>query len=265
MRHGKKINHLSRTASHRKALMSNLANELIAHKRITTTLAKAKSLRKYVEPLITKSKDDSTHSRRVVFSYLNNKESIQELFSEISERVGDRPGGYTRIIKLGQRQGDAAEMAMIELVDFNDTYTTSDGAKAGKKRRRRRKGSGSASAAPAAPVAQDATPEVEESAAEEAAVEEAVTEEAPVEEAATEEAPAEEAATEEAPVEEAATKEAPAEEAATEEAPAEEAAAEEAPVEETATEEAPVEEAATEEAPAEVEATEEGTCRRGGN
>ncbi|MFM9908229.1 MAG: 50S ribosomal protein L17 [Chitinophagaceae bacterium] len=122
MRHGDKIKNLSRTASHRRALLSNLAIALIKHKRIITTLAKAKSLRIYVEPLITKGKENTTHQRRVVFSYLQDKEAITELFGTIAEKVAGRPGGYTRIIKLGARTGDNAETAMIELVDFNDIY-----------------------------------------------------------------------------------------------------------------------------------------------
>jgi large subunit ribosomal protein L17 len=122
MRHGDKIKNLGRTASHRRALLSNLACELIAHKRIVTTLAKAKALRTYIEPLITKGKENTTHQRRVVFSYLQDKEAISELFSAIAEKVGGRPGGYTRIIKLGIRHGDNAETALIELVDFNDVY-----------------------------------------------------------------------------------------------------------------------------------------------
>lgn len=138
MRHGKTINHLGRTASHRKALMSNMASQLITHKRITTTVAKAKALRKYVEPIITKSKDDTTHSRRVVFSYLGNKFAVSELFREVGAKVANRPGGYTRIIKLGVRPGDGAEMAIIELVDFNETYTKEAGAS--KKRTRRSAG-----------------------------------------------------------------------------------------------------------------------------
>lgn len=120
MRHGKKFNHLGRTSSHRKALLSNMASSLILNKRITTTLAKARELRKYVEPLITKSKDNTTHNRRVVFSYLGNKNSVSELFGEVAGKVADRPGGYTRILKLGNRLGDNAEMAMIELVDYNE-------------------------------------------------------------------------------------------------------------------------------------------------
>lgn len=126
MRHGKKINHLSRTASHRKAMLANMACSLIEHKRINTTLAKAKALRKYVEPLVTKSKDDTTHSRRVVFSYLKQKDAVTELFKDISAKVADRPGGYTRIIKTGNRLGDNAEMCMIELVDYNETYTAGE-------------------------------------------------------------------------------------------------------------------------------------------
>lgn len=122
MRHGDKINNLGRTASHRRALLSNLACELIAHKRIVTTLAKAKALRTYIEPLITKGKENTTHQRRVVFSYLQDKEAITELFSTIAEKIGGRPGGYTRVIKLGIRQGDNAEMGLIELVDFNEIY-----------------------------------------------------------------------------------------------------------------------------------------------
>lgn len=122
MRHGDKINNLGRTASHRKALLSNMACELIAHKRIVTTLAKAKALRTYIEPLITKGKDNTTHQRRIVFSYLQDKEAVAELFGAVAEKVGGRPGGYTRVIKLGIRHGDNAETALIELVDFNDIY-----------------------------------------------------------------------------------------------------------------------------------------------
>jgi large subunit ribosomal protein L17 len=122
MRHGDKINNLGRTASHRRSLLSNMACELIAHKRIVTTLAKAKALRTYIEPLITKAKENTTHQRRVVFSYLQDKEAITELFGAVAEKIGGRPGGYTRVIKLGIRHGDNAERALIELVDFNDVY-----------------------------------------------------------------------------------------------------------------------------------------------
>jgi len=139
MRHSKKFNHLGRTAPHRKAMLSNMASSLILHKRITTTVAKAKALRKYVEPLITKSKSDTTNSRRVVFSYLQDKVSTALLFDEIAERIAERPGGYTRILKLGNRLGDNAEMAFIELVDFNETYQQ-EGKKKTRTRRSRRAG-----------------------------------------------------------------------------------------------------------------------------
>jgi large subunit ribosomal protein L17 len=140
MRHGKKDNHLGRTASHRKAMLSNMASSLILHKRIETTLAKAKELRKYVEPLLTRAKEDSTHNRRIVFSYLNDKESIKELFGVVSDKIAGRPGGYTRIIKLGNRLGDAAETALIELVDFNDALLLANADKPAKTRRSRRGG-----------------------------------------------------------------------------------------------------------------------------
>ncbi|MBQ3768226.1 MAG: 50S ribosomal protein L17 [Prevotella sp.] len=173
MRHGKKFNHLGRTADHRRAMLANMAISLIMHKRITTTLAKAKALKKYVEPLITRSKDDSTNSRRVVFSYLQNKEALKELFGPVAQKVGDRPGGYTRIIKLGFRQGDAAEKAFIELVDFDENMLKT--AKAEKKTRRSRK-----STAPKAEAAE--APKAEAPA--EAPVEEAPAAEAPVAEEA---------------------------------------------------------------------------------
>lgn len=202
MRHGKKINHLGRTASHRKAMLSNMASSLIAHKRINTTVAKAKSLQRYIEPLITKSKTDDTNNRRVVFSYLQDKEAVSELFREVAPKVGDRPGGYTRIIKTGFRQGDGADMAMIELVDFNELYTS---AKPEKKTRRSRRG-GSKTAA--------AEPETKK--------EEVVEQEVKAEEVAVEETPAEEPKAEatevvvdETPAEE--TPETPAEEGTTEE------------------------------------------------
>lgn len=147
MRHGKRINHLGRTASHRKAMLSNMAASLLVHKRINTTLAKAKELRKYVEPLITKAKNDTTHTRRVVFSYLQDKESVNALFNEVVDRVADRPGGYTRIIKLGSRLGDNAEMAMIELVDFNDLLIQEAEPKKAKTRRSRRGSKGKETAA----------------------------------------------------------------------------------------------------------------------
>lgn len=138
MRHNKKINHLGRKAAHRNAMLSNMASSLILEKRIVTTVAKAKALRKYVEPMITRSKDDSTNSRRVVFADLQNKYAVTELFREISQKVADRPGGYTRIIKLGLRAGDSAEMCMMELVDYNEVYT--NGKKAAKTTKTTRRG-----------------------------------------------------------------------------------------------------------------------------
>lgn len=167
MRHGKKINHLGRTDSHRKAMLANMASSLIEHKRITTTLAKAKALRTYVEPLITKAKSDTTHSRRVVFSYLQNKEVVTELFRDVAEKVANRPGGYTRIIKLNNRMGDNAEMALIELVDYNTTYSAE--APQTEKKSTRRRGSGKVKAkSEVAPVAaaeapaEDTTPAAED-------------------------------------------------------------------------------------------------------
>jgi large subunit ribosomal protein L17 len=153
MRHGKKFNHLGRTTSHRKAMLANMASSLILHKRITTTVAKAKALRMYAEPILTKSKNDTTHSRRLVFKLLQNKEVLTILFREVAEKIATRPGGYTRIVKLGNRLGDNASMAIIELVDFNDVYNKE--AKVEKKSTRRRGGS-SASKTTAKPV--EATP-----------------------------------------------------------------------------------------------------------
>ena len=176
MRHGKKFNHLGRTADHRHAMLANMAISLIMHKRITTTLAKAKALKKYVEPLITRSKDDSTNSRRVVFSYLQNKEALKELFGVVAQKVGDRPGGYTRVIKLGSRPGDGADIAFIELVDFDENMLKTP--KAEKKTRRSRKSAAKAEAPAEAPKAEETA--------------EAPVEEAPKAEEAAE-APAEEA------------------------------------------------------------------------
>ena len=168
MRHGNKVNHLGRTTEHRKALLRNMANSLIEHKRIRTTLAKARSLRTFIEPIITKAKENTTHSRRVVFSYLQSKEAIKELFSAIAEKVGDRPGGYVRVIKTGFRRGDGAEMALIELVDFNEVYNLKKDQKADDKKKRTRRGSGAKSGATATASAKPAAPAVEE--AEEAAM-----------------------------------------------------------------------------------------------
>ncbi|MGF1534017.1 MAG: 50S ribosomal protein L17 [Bernardetiaceae bacterium] len=141
MRHGKKFKQLSRKAAHRKALLSNLASALILKKRIFTTLTKGRELRKYVEPLLTKAKSDTMHSRRVVFSYLQNKYVVKELFDEVAQKIADRPGGYTRIIKIGQRRGDASEMCMIELVDYNELLLQAEEKKTTRRSRRRRKGS----------------------------------------------------------------------------------------------------------------------------
>ena len=167
MRHNKKFNHLGRTADHRRAMLANMAISLIQHKRITTTLAKAKELKKYVEPLITKAKEDSTNSRRVVFSYLQKKEAIKELFGPIAEKVGDRPGGYTRIIKLGTRQGDRAEICFIELVDFDPDMAKDTTKK--KATRRSRRGGQKAAEVPAQEAPAAEAPAAEAPAAEEAA------------------------------------------------------------------------------------------------
>ena len=167
MRHNKKVNHLGRTSSHRKALLSNMASSLIASKRISTTLAKAKALRTYVEPLITKAKDDTTHSRRVVFSHLQNKEAVSELFRDVAAKVADRPGGYTRILRTGNRLGDNAEMCIIELVDYNETMLKT-AEEAGKpKRRRARRGGAKKSDTPAAETPKQEKPKAEAKAKEE--------------------------------------------------------------------------------------------------
>ena len=169
MRHNKKFNHLGRTASHRNAMLSNMACSLIMHKRITTTVAKAKALKKLVEPLITKSKDDTTNSRRVVFSNLQDKQVVTELFKEISVKIADRPGGYTRIIKTGHRLGDNAEMCFIELVDYNENMAKEKVAKKATRTRRSKKATTEAAAPAEAPVAE--APAVEEAKAEEAKAE----------------------------------------------------------------------------------------------
>ena len=166
MRHNKAVNHLGRKSGHRKALLSNMAVSLIMHKRITTTVAKAKALKSYVEPLITKSKEDTTHNRRIVFSYLKSKEAVTELFRTIAPKIADRPGGYTRVLHVGFRQGDAAEMALIELVDFNEAALAS-AAKTAKKTTRRSRSGKKAEAAPAAEASKAAVAEPAAPAAEE--------------------------------------------------------------------------------------------------
>lgn len=162
MRHNRKLNHLGRKSGHRKALLSNMATSLVLHKRIETTLAKARALRVYIEPLITKSKEDTTHSRRVVFSYLKQKEAVSELFRVIAPKIADRPGGYLRILKTGFRAGDAADMAIVEFVDFNEAALASAPAKEAKKpatRRSRKKAAAPAAEAPSAPAAEAAPAE----------------------------------------------------------------------------------------------------------
>jgi large subunit ribosomal protein L17 len=195
MRHGKKINHLGRTASHRKSMLANMACSLIEHKRINTTTAKAKALKQFVEPLITKAKADnnstiekSTHNRRVAFSYLRNKEAVAQLFSEVSEKVADRQGGYTRIIKLGNRLGDSADMALIELVDFNETYNATEKKAKSTRRSRRSKSAETKEAAPAVEeVAVAEAPTTAEEAAPEAETTEETTSEAETTEESTDE------------------------------------------------------------------------------
>ena len=226
MRHGKKNNHLGRTSSHRKAMLANMASSLIKHKRIITTVAKAKTLRIYVEPLITKSKDASTHNYRTVFAYLKDKEAVNELFTVVGGKVANRPGGYTRILKTGNRAGDNADMAMIELVDFNEFF---DGFVKDKKksttRRSRRSGTTTATTASApkasAPKAA-VVEEIQDAVVVEEAVETAVpvidaVEETSTEETSTEETPAVETTTEETSTEETSTEETSTEETSTEE------------------------------------------------
>ncbi len=182
MRHGKKNNHLGRTKEHRQAMLSNMSSSLIIHKRISTTLAKAKALRVYVEPLITKAKDNTTHSRRIVFSYLQDKHAVKELFGDVAGKVADRPGGYTRIFKTGNRLGDNAETAIIELVDYNELMLEAKSDKAGKtKTRRSRRGSGASKTETAAKAETKAKKVVEET-----------KEAAPVAETATPETPSKE-------------------------------------------------------------------------
>jgi large subunit ribosomal protein L17 len=217
MRHGNKVNHLGRKTGHLKAMLSNMACSLLEHKRITTTLAKAKSLRVFVEPILTKSKNDTTHSRRLVFSHLQNKEVVTELFRDIALKIATRNGGYTRIIRTGFRLGDNAEMCIIELVDYNDIYTNE---KAKKTTRRSRRGGGATT-----PSVSGET-DVEEVVSEEAVVEDTVTEEVVVEETVVEDAIVEEVVAEEAVVEEAVSEE-PVIEETTPETPAEDSTEEE--------------------------------------
>ena len=237
MRHGNKVNHLGRKTGHLKAMLSNMACSLLEHKRITTTLAKAKSLRVFVEPILTKSKNDTTHSRRLVFSHLQNKEVVTELFRDIALKIATRNGGYTRIIRTGFRLGDNAEMCIIELVDYNDIYTNE---KAKKTTRRSRRGGGATT--PSVSGETDVEDVVsDEVVAEDAIVEDVVAEEAVVEEVVAEEAVVEDTVTEEAVVEDTVTEEVVVEDTVTEEAVSEE------PVIEETTPETPAEDSTEEE------------------
>lgn len=219
MRHNKKFNHLGRTSSHRKAMLANMASSLIESKRITTTVAKAKALRTYVEPLITKAKDDTTHSRRVVFSHLQNKEAVSELFRDVAAKIADRPGGYTRILRTGNRLGDNAEMCIIELVDYNEAMLGGGEEATKSKRRRSRRGGAKKSETPVAETAKKEKPKAEK--AEKAVPAKAVKEEEPKAEKPKTEAPAEETPKAEVAAEE--TPKAEAEEPEVKEEPADDA------------------------------------------
>jgi large subunit ribosomal protein L17 len=216
MRHNKKFNHLSRTSSHRKAMLANMASSLIESKRITTTVAKAKALRTYVEPLITKAKDDTTHSRRVVFSHLQNKEAVSELFREVAAKIADRPGGYTRILRTGNRLGDNAEMCIMELVDYNEAMLSTGEEAAKPKRRRSRRGGAKKSETPVAETAKKEKPKAEKAAPAKEVKEEEPKAEEPKAEAPAEETPKAEVAAQETPkaeAEEPEVKEEPADDA----------------------------------------------------
>ncbi|MBW6533517.1 MAG: 50S ribosomal protein L17 [Mariniphaga sp.] len=216
MRHNKKFNHLGRQSSHRKAMLANMASSLIESKRISTTVAKAKALRTYVEPLITKAKDDTTHSRRVVFSHLQSKEAVSELFRDVAEKVADRPGGYTRILRTGNRLGDNAEMCIIELVDYNEAMLSTGEEAAKPKRRRSRRGGAKKSESPVAETTKKEKPK-----AEKAAPAKVVKEEEPKAEEPKAEKPAEETPKAETPAEE--TPKAEAQEPEVKEEPADDA------------------------------------------
>ena len=247
MRHGNKLNHLGRKSAHRKAMLSNMACSLIEHKRISTTIAKAKALRVYVEPLLTKSKTDSTHSRRIVFSYLQSKEVVSELFRDVAPKIATRNGGYTRIIRLGYRLGDNAEMCMIELVDFNEIYTNETVKKT--TRRSRRGGGSSESTTNDAVVANAAV--ADEVVADKVVADEVVADEVVAEDVVAEEVAAEEVVAEEVVAEEVVAEEVVAEEVVAEEVVAEEVVAEEVVAEEVLAEEAVADDVATDEAPSE--------------
>ena len=253
MRHGNKVNHLGRKTGHLKAMLSNMACSLLEHKRITTTLAKAKSLRVFVEPILTKSKNDTTHSRRLVFSHLQNKEVVTELFRDIALKIATRNGGYTRIIRTGFRLGDNAEMCIIELVDYNDIYTNE---KAKKTTRRSRRGGGATTPSVSGETDDEDVVSVEIG-ADETVIQDAIVEEVVSEEVVVEEAVAEEEVAEEAVVEDTVTEEVVSEEVVAEEVVSEEVVVEETVVEEVVAEEAVVEEVVTEEAVVEEAVSEE--------
>ncbi len=248
MRHGNKVNHLGRKTGHLKAMLSNMACSLLEHKRITTTLAKAKSLRVFVEPILTKSKNDTTHSRRLVFSHLQNKEVVTELFRDIALKIATRNGGYTRIIRTGFRLGDNAEMCIIELVDYNDIYTN-EKAKKTTRRSRRAGGATTPSVSGETDVEDVVSDEVvaEETVVQDAIVEDVVSEEVVVEETVVEEVVTEEVVSEEVVAEELVVEDNVTEEAVVEDAIVEEVGAEEVVAEEVVAEEAVVEEAVSEE------------------
>ena len=253
MRHGNKVNHLGRKTGHLKAMLSNMACSLLEHKRITTTLAKAKSLRVFVEPILTKSKNDTTHSRRLVFSHLQNKEVVTELFRDIALKIATRNGGYTRIIRTGFRLGDNAEMCIIELVDYNDIYTNE---KAKKTTRRSRRGGGGIT--PSVSGETDVEDVVsDEVVAEDTVVQDAIVEDVVSEEVVVEETVVEDVVSEEVVVEETVTEEVVSEEAVVEDTVTEEVVAEEVVVEETVVEDAIVEEVVAEEAVVEEAVSEE--------
>jgi len=247
MRHGNKLNHLGRKSAHRKAMLSNMACSLIEHKRISTTIAKAKALRVYVEPLLTKSKTDSTHSRRIVFSYLQSKEVVSELFRDVAPKIATRNGGYTRIIRLGYRLGDNAEMCMIELVDFNEIYTNET---VKKTTRRSRRGGGSSETTTNDAVVANAAG-AEEAVADEVVAEEVVAEEVVAKEVVAEEVVAEEVVSEEVVADEVVAEEVVAEEVVAEEVVAEEVVAEEVVAEEAVADEVVSDDVVADEAPSE--------------
>ena len=259
MRHRKKFNHLGRKKGHRMSMLANMSSSLIIHKRINTTLPKAKALKMFIEPLITKSKSDTTHNRRIVFSKIKQKKAISELFRNIAVKVGDRPGGYTRIIRLGNRLGDNAEMAMIELVDYNEIYVPTKKKTTRRSRRGNKKDKRTDikdNKKPKNDILESTNDEdklVKDTPVEDTPVEDTPAEEAPVEDTPVEDTPAEEAPVEDTPAEETPAEEATVEDTPVEETPAEEATVEDTSVKETPAEETPDEETPVDEAPSETD------------